>query len=120
MTSVAIDQGDQIRQSWYIMDGPSDRPRTVADCHAMIEGLLELLGAITGITSASAVSPIEETMQDWFEREAHFAADAHELTPELTREAETILYGASMCEDATEDRYRRAAQLIACRRNTCG
>jgi hypothetical protein len=120
MTTFTIDQGDQIRQARYIMDGPADRPKTVPECHAMIEGLLDLLGTITGITDAASVSPAEETMKDWFDREMHFAIEAHEAWPGLVREAEDILYGPSFGNDPDEKKYRRAAQLIACRRNTCG
>jgi hypothetical protein len=62
--TITIDQGDQIRQAWYIMDGPSDRPWTIPECHGMIQGLLDLLGAITGITSSGTISPAEEAQRE--------------------------------------------------------
>ena len=49
-----------------------------------------------------------------------FATDAHELPLELVRDVEAILYGPSDVDEITDDQYVRAAQLIACRRNTCG
>jgi hypothetical protein len=110
---ITIEQGNQIREAHYIMDGPSDRPKTIPECHAMIGGLLELLGAITGITNAAEISPGEETAKDDYERELHFAADAHELPLELVCEVEAILYGPSDVDEITDDQYGRAAQLIA-------
>jgi hypothetical protein len=117
---ITIEQGNEIRQAWYAMDGISDRPKTVSECWDMIERLLELLGAITGITSAAGISPDEETMKQVYEREVRFAKDARELPLRLVREVEAILYGPSDVDEITDDQYARAAQLIACRRNTCG
>jgi hypothetical protein len=53
-------QADHIRQTWYMMDGSADRPRSVADCWAVIESLLEVVGSVTGITNAAAVPPWEQ------------------------------------------------------------
>ena len=58
---LTIDQADRIRQARYVMDGQADRPKTVPECHDMIEDLLGILGAITGITGSSTVSPDEAT-----------------------------------------------------------
>ena len=58
----------------------------------------------------------EETAREWFEREQQFAADAHELTPDLVGRISAIFTECG----PTEEQYARAAQLIACRRNTCG
>lgn len=53
------DAGDAIRDAWYIMDGPSDRPKTVPECWDMIEHLLRLLGTVTGIGDASTLATWE-------------------------------------------------------------
>ena len=58
--NLTVVQADEIRQAHYIMDGPSDRPKTVAGCHVMIERLLVLIGTVTGITHAGAISPAEK------------------------------------------------------------
>lgn len=117
---ITIEQGNKIRETWYVMDGLADRPKTVPECWDVIEEMLELIGNITGITNAGAISPDEETPKDIYLRELKLAEDAHELPLELVRTVETTLYGPSMTEDPTDDRYAKAAQLIACSRNTCG
>ena len=58
----------------------------------------------------------EETTRDWYIREVAFAVDAHEMTAELEAELDAITAELGN----TEQSYARAAQLIACRRNTCG
>jgi hypothetical protein len=51
--------GDIVRTAWYLMDGPADRPHTVAECHVFIEQLLAAVGELTGITNAAAIPPWE-------------------------------------------------------------
>ena len=58
----------------------------------------------------------EETTRDWYIREVAFAVDADEMTAELEAELDAITAELGI----TEQSYARAAQLIACRRNTCG
>ena len=58
----------------------------------------------------------QESAREWFEREQLFAADAHELTPDLVGRISAIFVEGG----PTEEQYARAAQLIACTRNTCG
>ncbi len=81
--TLSVDLADQIRAAHYVMDGPADRPKTVAECHDMIGDLIGLLGALTGITDASAVSPLET---DTAKREGttlrRAAAEWDALTPQ--------------------------------------
>jgi hypothetical protein len=51
--------GDVVREAWYRMDGPADRPHTVAECHVLIEQLLDAAGKLTGITNAATILPWE-------------------------------------------------------------
>lgn len=64
-------QADTIRQAWYVMDGTEDRPTTIGEAIPMIVALLGILGTITGITSASAVSPAEANQDDIAEDNTH-------------------------------------------------
>ena len=52
--------GDIIRQTWYLVDGPKDRPQTVADCHGVIECLPTTVGEMTGITNAGVIPEWEQ------------------------------------------------------------
>ena len=52
---------------------------------------------------------------EWMQRELDFAEDAHELTPELREAVAQTIDGNQSVET-----YSKAAQLIACYRNTCG
>jgi hypothetical protein len=56
---LTIDQANRIRELWYIMDGPSDRPRQVSEWAEIVEGLLGVVSEITGIDSAAAITPME-------------------------------------------------------------
>jgi hypothetical protein len=58
-TRITMEQANKIREAWYFMDGPSDRPKTVPECWEVIEEMLELVGVITGITNAAAISSDE-------------------------------------------------------------
>jgi hypothetical protein len=67
--------------------------------------------------------PEQESGRDWYERELEFAMNAHDLTPELSREVAAILTDPDRPNELgnlTDEQYRQAAQLLACRRNTCG
>lgn len=62
----------------------------------------------------------EETAKAWYERELQFAEDAHEIDAALGAEIVSILIDERFGKLPNDDQYARAAQLIACRRNTCG
>ena len=59
----------------------------------------------------------------WFEREANLATAAGEMTVNLAREVDAIFHGPDHhngTDIITAAQYEHAAQLIACKRNTCG
>lgn len=58
--------------------------------------------------------------RDWYLHEVHFAVDAHEFTTDLQAAVHAIFRGSLDDGPPLADRYRQAAQLIACTRNTCG
>ncbi len=64
--------------------------------------------------------PPPDDAASWFARELQFAIDAHEFPDSLNREIYGNIFAESDSDWLSDDQYARAAQLIACRRNTCG
>ena len=64
--------------------------------------------------------PPPDDAATWFARELQFAIDAHEFPDDLNHAIYGGIFAETEGDFITDDQYARAAQLIACRRNTCG
>ena len=69
--------------------------------------------------TTSTTDPETGKAIEWLQRETRFATDAHEMNAELQHEVALIL-AVPPGTAVSAGQYARAAQLIACRRNTCG
>ena len=72
-----------------------------------------------GVTLAWGELPPDDAPR-WFSRELQFAMDAHEFTDDLNRAIYGGIFAETEGDFITDDQYTRAAQLIACWRNTRG